>query len=140
MKAEDKPKYVEEARRLLTSMDIDYLIADCNDLKEIGKINRLVAIFTDFSANDGQELKRLFQEFQRWARRSTSAGTIKNRAVDVLQFIGQKIEEMSVYKVRDNEESKDNKELFEIKPGVYGINIDLKEMWRRFWGRKKKVL
>lgn len=100
MKAEDKPKYTEEAQQLLNSIDIDYLISNHNDLKEIAKINRLVAIFTDFSSNDGQELKRLFQEFQKWARRSTQAGTIKNRAVDVLQFIGQKIEEMRMYAIR----------------------------------------
>lgn len=114
MKAEDKPKYVEEARQILASIDLDYLIANPNDLKEIGKINRLVAIFTNFSSNDGQELKRLFQEFQKGARRSTSAGTIKNRAVDVLQFIGQKIEEMDIY-VIDNKEKESNKQNRVIK-------------------------
>lgn len=103
MKAEDKPKYVEEARQLLTSINIDNLISNPNDLEEIGKINRLVAIFTNFSSNDGKELKRLFQEFQETGRRSTSSGTIKNRAVDVIQFIGQKIEEMDIYVIEPNE-------------------------------------
>lgn len=103
MKAEDKPKYVQEARQLLASIDLDYFISNSDDLEEIGKINRLVAIFTNFSSNDGQELKRLFQEFQMCARRSTSSGTIKNRAVDVMQFIGQKIEEMDIYVIEPDE-------------------------------------
>ncbi|MEK7472885.1 MAG: hypothetical protein AAB625_02490 [Patescibacteria group bacterium] len=103
MKAAEKPKYVQEARKLLTSIDINHLISNPNDLREIDKINRLVAIFTNFSSNDGQELKRLFQEFQETGRRSTSSGTIKNRAVDVIQFIGQKIEEMDIYVIEPDE-------------------------------------
>ena len=97
MKAEDKPKYVIEARELLASLDLEKLISNPNDLTYIAKINRLIAIFTNFSFNDGQESRKLFLEFQKRARRSTSVGTIRNRAVDVLQFIGQKIEEMDIY-------------------------------------------
>lgn len=109
MKAEEKPKYVLEARKLLESLNIEKLISDPNDLIDISKINRLIAIFTNFSSNDGQELKKLFQEFQKWARRSTQTGTIKNRAVDMVQFIGQKIEEMDIYTI-DKEEAKRNKQ------------------------------
>lgn len=101
MKAQDKPKFVAESRTLLESLSIEKLISEPNDLNTISKINRLIAIFTNFSSNDGQELKRLFQEFQKWARRSTQAGTIKNKAVDVFQFIGQKIEEMDIYVIED---------------------------------------
>ena len=108
MKSEDKPKYIEEARKLLESLDIEKLINNPNDLTYISKINRLIAIFTNFSSNDGQELKRLFQEFQKWARRSTQTGTIKNRAVDVIQFIGQKIEEMDIYVIEGGEKRKEH--------------------------------
>lgn len=101
MKAEDKPKFVQEARKLLASINLDYFISNSNDLVGIGKINRLIAIFTNFSFNDGQELRRLFLEFQNCARRSTSVGTIRNKVVDVLQFIGQKIEEMDIYVIEE---------------------------------------
>lgn len=97
MKALDKPQYVAEARKLLESLETEKLIKDPNNLTEISKINRLIAIFTNFSYNDGQELKRLFLEFQKQARHSSSTGTIKNKAVDMMQFVGQKIEEMDIY-------------------------------------------
>lgn len=97
MKAQDKPKYVAEARQLLESLSIEALIANPNNLQEIKKINRLMAIFTNFSFNDGQELRKLFLLFQKSARSSTRTGTIQNRAVDVVQFMDQKIEEMDVY-------------------------------------------
>lgn len=97
MKAEDKPKYVKEARELLDSIDIDTLVKDHNTLQEIRKISHLIAIFTNFSYNDGQELKKLLFEFQKWARHSTSVGTIRNRALDMIQFIDQKIKEMDIY-------------------------------------------
>ena len=107
MKAEEKPKYVLEARKLLESLDIKKLMSDPNGLTDISKINRLIAIFTNFSSNDGQELKRLFQEFQKWARRSIQTGTIRNRAVDMVQFIGQKIEEMDIYIINGEEAKRD---------------------------------
>jgi len=97
MKAQDKPKYVKESQELLESLDIEALISDPNNFKEIKKINRLIAIFTNFSYNDGQELRRLFLVFQKWARSSSHKGTIKNRSVDVMQFIDQKIQDMDVY-------------------------------------------
>ncbi len=103
MKAQDKPKYVEEARSLLASISVDHLTSHPNDLKEIGKINRLVAIFTNFSSNDGQELRNLLYEFQKWGRRSKQTGTIRNRAIDMIQFIGQKIEEMDIYVIEPDE-------------------------------------
>lgn len=118
MKAEDKPKYVKEARQILASIDLDFLISNPNDLEEIRKVNRLVAIFTNFSSNDGQELKRLFQEFQKWARRSTSAGTVKNQAVDVLQFIGGEIEAMDLYVI----EPENNPQKVLGKPSVTASN------------------
>lgn len=97
MKAQDKPKYVDEARKLLESLSIEALVTDPNNLQEIKKVNRLIAIFINFSFNDGQELRRLFLEFQKWARSSSHKGTIRNRAIDVIQFIDQKIEEMDIY-------------------------------------------
>lgn len=106
MKAKDKPQFVKEARKSFGELTVDKLMKDANDLTTISRINRLIAIFTNFSSNDGQELKRLFQEFQKWSRRSTSTGTIKNRAVDVLQFIGQKIEEMDIYVIEDIEQKR----------------------------------
>ncbi len=117
MKAEDKPKYVTEARELLKLLDIEKLINNPNDLAYISKINRLIAIFTNFSSNDGQELKKLFQEFQKWARRSTSTGAIRNKAIDMIQFIGQKIEEMDIYVIDGEEEKSDkqNKVIKELK-------------------------
>jgi len=103
MKAKNKSQYEAEARELLGSIDIERLVKNPNDLSIINKINRLIAIFTDFSHNDGVELKRLLSEFQRWGRRSTSIGTIRNRAIDMIQFIGQKIEEMDIYIIDPDE-------------------------------------
>jgi hypothetical protein len=101
MKAKDKPKYVKEARGLLRSLDIEELVKNPNNLSALAKVNRLIAIFTDFSSNDGQELKGLLQEYQKWGRRSTRVGHIRNRVVDMLQFIGQKIEEMDIHIIQD---------------------------------------
>lgn len=103
MTAEDKPRYVAEARNLLKSLDIEALISDPNDLQEIKKLNRLIAIFTHFSYNDGEKLRNLLFEFQRWGRRSTHMGIIRNRAIDMFQFIGQKIEEMDIYIIEPDE-------------------------------------
>ncbi len=97
MKVEDKSNYITEARNLLKSLDIEALISDPNNLLEIKKINRLIAIFTNFSYNDGEKLGNLLYEFQKWGRRSTQTGTIRNRAIDIVQFIDQKIEEMDIY-------------------------------------------
>lgn len=55
MKAEDKPKYVNEARKLLKFLNIDKLIAEPNNPEEISKLNRLIAIFRNFSSNDGDD-------------------------------------------------------------------------------------
>lgn len=115
MKAEDKLRYVKEARQLLESLDIETLITNPNNLQEIKKINRLIAIFTNFSFNDGQELRRLFLEFQKWARASTRVGHIKNRAVDVMQFIGQKIEEMDIYVIEEPIRKKQDKIVKSLK-------------------------
>lgn len=115
MRAEDKPKYVKEARELLASIDIDTLIDDPNELKVLERISRLIAIFTNFSYNDGQELRRLLLEFQKWARRSTSVGTIRNRATDMLQFITQKIEEMDIYVIEEPIRKKQDKIVKSLK-------------------------
>lgn len=101
MKAQDKPKYVAEARSIMDSLKVEELIRNPNNLTTISKINRLIAILTNFSSNDGQELKRLFQLYQKWARSSTHTGHIQNRAVDMLQFVGQKIEEMDIYEIEE---------------------------------------
>ncbi|MBU4209977.1 TIR domain-containing protein [Patescibacteria group bacterium] len=101
MKAKDKPKFVKEARTLLGELDVEKLISDPNDLKILSKINRLIVIFTDFSSNDGQELERLLAEYQKWGRRSTRVGHIKNRVVDMLRFIDQKIGQMALYVIED---------------------------------------
>ena len=115
MKAEDKPKYVKEARNLLASINIDELVKSPNDLTILGRISRLIAIFTNFSFNDGQELRRLLLEFQKWARRSTSTGTIRNRATDMLQFIIQKVEEMDIYVIEEPIKEKQDKIVKSLK-------------------------
>ncbi len=122
MKVQDKPKYVQEARGLFDSINIDVLIGNPNTLQEIKKINRLIAIFTNFSYNDGQELRRLWFEFQKQARHSTSTGTIGNRATDMMQFIGQKIEEMDIHVIDEP-----------IKRGQDRIIKNLKN--EKFWFR-----
>lgn len=103
MKSKDKQKYLIEARGLLKSLNIELLISDPNNLQEISKINRLIAIFTDFSHNDGEKLGNLLYEFQKWGRRSTHTGIIRNRMVDIVQFIDRKIEEMDVYVIKDED-------------------------------------
>lgn len=125
MRAEDKPKYVKEARELLASIDIDTLIDDPNELKVLGRISRLIAIFTNFSYNDGQELRRLLLEFQRWARRSSSVGTIRNRATDMLQFISQKIEEMDIYVIEEPIRKKQDKIVRTLKDEKLWIQSSL---------------
>lgn len=106
MKAADKPQFVKEARDIYSSLDLEEFIKDPNNINEISKINRLIAIFKNFSSNDGQDLKNLLQEYQKTARKSTSQGTIKNRVVDMLQFIDQKIQEMDLYVIDDPVENK----------------------------------
>ena len=101
MKAKDKPKYVKEARELLSELDVEELMKNFNNLTALAKINRLIAIFTIFSFNDGQELERLLQEYQKWGRRSTRIGHIQNKVVDMLRFIDQKIQEMDIYAIQD---------------------------------------
>lgn len=115
MKAEDKPKYVQESRELLDSINIDTLIDDPNSFQEIKKISRLIAIFTNFSYNDGQGLRRLLFEFQKRARRSSSVGTIRNRAMDMMQFIDQKIEEMDIYVIEEPIRKKQDKIVKSLK-------------------------
>ena len=110
MKAQDKPGYVAEARQLLKALNIEKLIGDPNDLTEIPKINRLIAIFTNFSSNDGKDLRKLLLEFQKTGRHSSSTGTINNRVVDMIQFIGQKIEEMDIYIIEDEPGQKDKRD------------------------------
>lgn len=97
MKAEDKPRYVKEAKELFESINIEELISNPNNLQEIKKINRIMAIFTNFSSNDGHDLKNLFSEFQKWARAGERMKHIKNCASNMMQFIDQKINDMDVY-------------------------------------------
>ena len=97
MKAEDKPRYVKEAKELFESINIEELISSPNNLQEIKKINGIMAIFTNFSSNDGQDLKNLFSEFQKWARAGERKEHIENCASDMMQFIDQKIKDMDVY-------------------------------------------
>lgn len=120
MKAKDKPAFVKETRELYTALNADLFETDPRNRGQIDKINRLIAIFTNFSSNDGQELKRLFQEYLKWKRRSTSTGTIRNRIDDLLQFIGQKIEEIDVYRIEDDtsEAIQERRELTEDKYDV----------------------
>lgn len=101
MKAQDKNEYVKEARELRDSLKISWFSNNPNNPEQIAIINRLIAIFTIFSGNDGQELKSLFKEFQKWARAGEREDHIENCAVDMLQFVGQKIEEMDVYEIQD---------------------------------------
>jgi hypothetical protein len=99
MKAEDKPRYVQEARELFESINIEELISSPNNLQEIKKINSLIAIFTNFSSNDGQDLRNLFLEFQKWARAGERKEHIQNCASDMMQFVDQKIKDMIVYPI-----------------------------------------
>ncbi|MBI4226197.1 hypothetical protein HY612_03750 [Candidatus Roizmanbacteria bacterium] len=99
MKAEDKPKYVKGARKLFESINIEELISSPNNLQEIKKINGLIAIFTNFSFNDGQDLKNFFSEFQKWARAGERKEHIQNCASDMMQLIDQKIKDMNVYPI-----------------------------------------
>ncbi len=125
MKVEDKPKYVKEARELQDSINVDSLIDDPNELSTLRKISRLIAIFTNFSYNDGQELKRLLLEFQKWSRRSTSVGTIRNRAVDMLQFISQKIEEMDIYVIDEPIKKNQDRIVSKLKNEKYWVQQNL---------------
>ncbi len=101
MKSADKTRFVAESRKLLSELQVEKLISHPHDLDNIAKINRLIAIFTNFSSNDGEELKRLFLEYQRWVRKSTRIGHIRNRVIDMLQFIGEVIEKMDIYIIKD---------------------------------------
>lgn len=115
MKAADKDKYVAEARDLFNKIEVDWFINNPNDAKQIAIINRLIAIFTLFSSNDGQDLQNLFREFQKWARAGKRSQHIKNCAVDMMQFIGQKIEEMDVYQITEEESGAVNRIIDELK-------------------------
>lgn len=101
MKAKDKPKFLKEARELHSSLDINKLVSNPNDASEIGKINRLTAIFRNFSSNDGNDLDELFSEFQKWARAGERKQHIANLAADLDRFIGKKIEDMDLYIIED---------------------------------------
>ncbi len=115
MKAEEKPKFVAELRGLLKLIDIKKLIGNPNDLAIISKINRTIAILTNFSYNDGQELRKLFTIFQKWARSSSHKQTTENRGIDMIQFIGQKIEEMDIYVIDPLVKSKQDRIIKKIK-------------------------
>ena len=101
MKAKDKPKYLKEARELYSSLNMKRLIANPNDAEEIKKINRLTAIFRNFSSNDGEDLDSLFSEFQKWARAGERKRHIGNLGADLDRFIGKKIEDMDLYIIED---------------------------------------
>jgi hypothetical protein len=115
MKAEEKPKYVTELRELLSLIDIKSLIENPNDLTVISKINRTIAILTNFSYNDGQELRKLFTIFQKWARSSSHKQITENRGIDMIQFIGQKIEEMDIYVIDPPAKSKQDRIIKNLK-------------------------
>ncbi len=108
MKAKDKEKYVNQARRLYSSLDPDKLIDNSDDSSSVQTINKLIAIFKNFSFNDGKKLEELFKEFQKWARAGKRKPHIKNCLNNTLQFIGQKIEEMDIYTI-ENETGKSSR-------------------------------
>lgn len=120
MKSIDKPRYLKESRDLYASLDVEKLIKEPNNAEETQKINRLIAIFTNFSSNDGKALQDLFYNFRKWARASTRINHIKNRASDMMQLIGQKIEEMDIYRIEDDtpEAIQERKKLSEGKYDV----------------------
>lgn len=101
MKAKDKPKFLKEAKELHYSLDMNRLISSPNDVGEIRKINRLTAIFRNFSSNDGEDLDNLFNEFQKWAKAGKRKQHIANLAADLDRFIGKKIEDMDLYVIED---------------------------------------
>ncbi len=101
MKAKDKPRFLKEARRLQSSLNINRLVDSPNNVDEIRKINRLNAIFRNLSSNDGKDLDELFSEFQKWARAGKRKKYIENLAADLDRFIGKKIEDMDLYVIED---------------------------------------
>ena len=133
MKAKDKDRYVNQARTLFSSLDPDKLIGNPDDASSVQAINRLIAIFKNFSSNDGDKLEKLFKEFQKWARTGKRAPHIKNCLNDVLQFIGQKIEEIDVYIIKDetskvsHEGKSDDKERFDVALSFAGEQRDYVE-------------
>lgn len=101
MKAVDKPKYVDEIRTLYSELDMDSFVKNPNDIKQIEKINRIAAIFRNFSADVGEGLENHFKEFQKWARAGERKDHIENCLVDLFSFISRKVEEMDVYEIDD---------------------------------------
>lgn len=101
MKAVDKPKYVAEIRGIYSSLEMDSFIKNPNDIKQIEKINRIAAIFRNFSSDVGEGLENHFKEFQKWARAGKRKDHIENCLVDMFSFISRKIEEMDVYEIND---------------------------------------
>ena len=134
MKAVDKPRYLKEAKELYASLDMERLIKEPNNIEETQKINRLIAILTNFSFDDGKEFQELFFDFRKWARASTRIGLIKNRASDVTQFISQKIEEMDVYKIEDDT-SEAIQERRKLSEGKYDVAFSFAGEQRDYIGK-----
>jgi len=101
MKAIDKPKFVAEIREIYSSLDMDEFIKNPNNIKQIEKINRIAAIFRNFSSDVGEGLENHFKEFQRWARSGKRKEHIENHLVDMFSFISRKVEEMDIYEIDD---------------------------------------
>ncbi len=99
MRAEDKPRYVKQLRGIIKTSNFKALLSDPDDIRAVSEIHRAIAIFKNFSFNDGEKLENLFKDFQKWARAGERKVHIKNCLNDVVQFISQKTEEMNVYHI-----------------------------------------
>jgi|SRR3989344_2956559 len=100
MKAEDKNRYMQELRNIQEHLSKETLLQNPDNVLQIAKINRITAIFKDFSSDIGIELERRLSEFQKWCRIGTRPQHSKNLLNDLLQFIGRKTEEMDVYQIQ----------------------------------------
>lgn len=101
MKAGEKNKYLAELRNLYSSMNRGKLLSDPDDPEQIWKVNRIIAILKNFSSDIGKDLESQRDEFQRWCRAGERLDHSGNLLNDMFQFIGQKIEEMDVYDIKE---------------------------------------
>jgi len=105
MKAEDKQKYVEELRKIYSSLSIQNLLSDPDAIKQIQKINRVIAILKNFDSGVGNKLENKRNEFQKWCRAGKRPRHSEILAKQILQFIDQKIEEMDIYVIEDEKKA-----------------------------------
>jgi len=97
MKAEDKPKYLTELRKIISKLDADKLITSPDNEINNQDIRRAKAILTNFDFGDGQRLETTINEFLEVARAGKRIDHIRNLAHDIVNYIIQKTEDIDVY-------------------------------------------